>query len=411
MAKLPDDPHERAKALGAVPLSEYGVIRGEYDIMSTGIFPVDYALGNIDKSGLFSGITQRDKIEVAAKNNSLKSAFTEQMMAATHKRYPDSIIVGVWSELPNKQRLDFMRSIGIKVENVMNFSMIDPDDEETKIRSSLGLPPKINLQKAEDALSAMMELCTEDYVKLSVIDSVGALATGLQLLDGKNDRDLNSSPVAALAKVFRNFSIQFNQRNNCSVLLMINQYKEQIKTDFFSKAPENPGTIQTPGGRDMEYFADVRILMTTMQKFDWKQKHSVEATPKFLGNDVLFDIFKNKYGQRRKITAFWDDKTKLFNDPERVIKIASFFGNRVKKEKNSVSTETVSPFEPGVASSGAYTYIGDNSLQGEAKLKEFLVQNPDIIEKLKPQLYPTHPNYFEDDNDYKSVKDINKALQ
>ncbi len=107
-------------------------------------------------------------------------------------------------------------------------------------------------------------------------------------------RGVEVTAVAALAKVFNNFLVQWNTRNKSnSILVLLNHYKEPIDTKMGSMKNDE---VNTPGGRGKEYLAWVRIMVRgKLKASDKESKHSVEDTRQA---DTLFgtyEIFKNKY--------------------------------------------------------------------------------------------------------------------
>jgi RecA/RadA recombinase len=375
--------------------SEFKRIQASLDAIETGVYPLDMAIGYLGPSG-HMGVRQRDIVELIGPNMNGKTAVADQMILTTQKRFGPDSVFGLFSEPPEVDRLERK---GIDLDGLMMRCCFDPDIDYKK-----------NL--AEQHLEAALEMAENPKTKVVIIDSVAALCSASQLFEtGKSKnpdfRDLDVTPVAALAKVFNNFLVQWNGRNKSnSVLLLLNHYKPSIDTQGKMRSDE----VWTPGGRAKEFLAWVRIMVRgsiRVDDFESTDRHSVEGNKLA---DVLqgtYEIFKNKYAHtnnNRVVKWALDLETGLYNNEERLIKYASLFGDRVDDPNMKGKKITRSILEPKLASAGAWTYIGDEGFNGGDKAAEYLRANPDVYESLKMQMYKLSPQFFKDQKpDFESL--------
>lgn len=366
---------EDLEKLGFAPATRYKRIRQKSLCLGTGLLPVDFATGEYDEEGI-AGIRQRDVLEAIGLNNSLKTALGISMIATTQKRFPGQSVAALFSEPFDPDRME--RS-GVDLDRLLLYDVYDPEADS------------INDALAEAACEALLRLSEEEEIKLSYIDSVAALQTKSAMFDGKKDRELDSTPVANLAKIMNNFINKFKLKNRCSVLTMINHYREPISTGF-SFAPTDSTKLQSPGGRGTEFLADVRILCSSTVKMSEKP-HSVLEVRQGEGYKARWTLFKNKYANttnHRTVTGYLDFKTGLWNNEENLIEYASFFA--VEDDKGVMHSK----ISPIVTKKLARITIGTEKFHGMSKAVEFLRENPDIYDSICKQLYELSPQFFED---------------
>lgn len=368
--------------------SEFKKIQSSLNVIETGIFPLDMGIGCLGPDGRM-GLRQRDSMEIIGPPGAGKTAILDQLTLTTLERFGPESVFCLFSEPPEIER---MERKGIDLDHVLMRCCFDPDIDYKK-----------NL--AEQHLEAALQRAENPTTKVVIIDSIAALCTASQLFEGggtTSHRDIDVTPVAALAKVFNNFLVQWNARNKSnSILVMTNHYKEPIDTKMGSM--KNDQTL-TPGGRGKEYLAWVRVMVRgRLRAADKDLKHSVEETK--MADTLLgsYEIFKNKYAHadnNRVIKWALDLETGRFNNEEKLLDWASLFGSRIRDPKDPKGDKkiTVSELDPAVASSGAYTFIGDTSYNGQANAIRFLEENPDIYHKLKLQMYARSKKFFQDES-------------
>lgn len=381
------------------PLSSFKKVQASMDVIETGLFPLDMAVGCKGPDGRL-GFRAKSIVEVIGQPGVGKSALIEEMIKTTLERFGPYSVAGLYSEAPEVER---MEAKGINVDHILARVCIDPD-----------VDPKKNV--AEEQLESLLLLSENPNTRLIFIDSVGALMTALSIFEKNSTRarDLDVKPVAAVANVFNNFLLQFTARNKNAVLVMINHYKETIESAYgFSS-----DLIKTPGGRFKEFLCDVRIWVRGMKDYS-DSAHSVEETKSADSINNSYQVFKNKYSHStnyRTVKASFDLKTASYNNQEKLLDYAAFFGTFLKKKvKNDKGKEVEvkrvkSVLTPGIAKSGAWVYVGNEqeyeSFNGSARAVEYLLQHPEIYDKLKYQIYERSEIFFEDEKpDFESILD------
>jgi RecA/RadA recombinase len=379
MAKEKDELEILKKELNIVPATKYKRIRQKCDCLSFGVFPVDFAISEIDEDG-FSGIRERDCFELLGPNNSLKTALSIQMIKKTLDRYGPYSVFGIWTEPFDPDR---MEQAGIDLDQILMYELYEIDEETGQV--------KIKQDMAEVAFASALELAKNPRTRLTFIDSLSAAMPSLQMFDKKNVRDLDSNPVAASAKVVNNFVNKFKNLAARSVLGYISHYNEPITFDI-QQVFMDQTKIHTRGGNGKDFAADVRILCNSTIKLN-DEKHSVFGTKQGEMYNCTWKIIKNKYSPSvpyRTPTGEFDPKTGKFNDEETIIKCASFFA---EKDKQDVIH---SKLDPKVYTGGSWITIGNEKFQGIDKAEAYLKQHPEIVDKLAKQMYPLNGQFFED---------------
>ncbi len=352
--------------------SEHKQIQLNLGTVQTGIFKLDPSIGYHGNDGLV-GIAAREIVEFCGPSACGKSSAAVEVAKTTLERFGPHSVVWLNSE-SLISTLNMFELKGIDIDDILFKNVYDPDIE---IRKNL----------AEDQLEWVLAMSEDPTIRLIVIDSVAALATGSQLYDGKganDNRDLEVSPVAALAKVFNNFILQFSRRNKNAVLLMINHWKPPITTGF--KLHE--GT-DTPGGQMKQFLSNLRLLFTAQTEKDI-EAHSVSGTKQSSTLNTRIEIFKNKYcnpTNNRVCKIAYDFINQRFDNEESALEWATFFGERVNDPEDKAKKRkiTVSELEPKIAQAGAWWYIGDQSFNGTDQAVKYLIDNPEIYAKIKEQ--------------------------
>lgn len=377
------------KKRGVTTLGSWKKLQVNLDVLETGIFPLDMAIGCKGPDGRL-GIRARDIVEIFGEPGSGKSALVELLMKTTLDRFGPYSVGALYAEPPETER---MENAGINLDHVLARICIDPDVDIKK-----------NL--AEDQLESMLKLAEDPNTRLVIIDSLAALITTSQIFekDEKTKRDLDQNKVAALANVFNNFLLQWLRRNKNAVLVIVNHYKPNLETSSFGMISE---LIKTPGGRLKEFLANVRVFVRSRLERT-EDKHDVEDTKRATHLKNSFEIVKNKYSHstsNRTVKSELDFATGKRNNEAKILEYASFFGTIQKiKEKSAKGKEKekkvlLSELTPGVASSGAWMFIGNGeemkALNGLAQASDWLLQNPEVYDKLKYQLYARSPVFFE----------------
>ncbi len=350
-------------------------------VLSTGVFPVDMAVGKIDPVTGNGGIRARDIVEIMGVPGVGKTSLLYSMIVETQKRYPHrGSVVLVCSELPDIDRLE---RAGVDVEKLVLIGCYTPD---TKAKQLL----------AEGALHSAMELARDPACKLIGIDSVSTL-----IPEKTDEKDIGeSTPVAGLANIMNPFIGKFYKYASVAVLVMVSHYKESPNIGF-SFVPTNLLTLKTSGGRNKEFLSMVRILVDGTAEYlkgpDGKlpYKHPTTNAKIQIGINITYQMIRNKYGNSdafRTSKVYLDFKTGRFNNAEKTIDYASHF-----VAVDPVSKKTVSLLSPGVVQGGAWYTVGDQKFQGMDKAVAYLESHPELLWEIQKQLLPRSNEFFLDE--------------
>lgn len=379
MAKIKDSNSLEAlmKKYKAGTLQRVHKFRNERPVLSTGIFPLDLALGAVDPELGTPGATMGDILEICGENNSYKTGTWEHCAKATLERFGPQSVVGVFSEPPNVDRLV---SLGVNPEDIIS---IDCYNEEGDSK----------LVHAKAALEALLEFARMPQIKLCVVDSVATLTPETDM-----DRGLGESAVAGLAKIMNSFTADFTKiEGDRPLLMLINFYREPVVTGF-KAVPPSALRPNTPGGRGMEFLSNYRIQCTSFPLYSEKN-HSVLDTKIHQGLKIKYKVFKNKESHTtgtRTVAVEFDFKTKMINNAESILTYATFFTRRGESGKQE------SLLDPPVIQAGAWYMIGEEKFQGSTKAAEWLNKQPELMKKLKAQITKRQDMFFEDDSNFTS---------
>lgn len=340
-------------------------LRKNLPVLATGIFPLDLATGEVDPELGNGGVRAGSIVEFCGKNNSFKSGTSDQFIYTTQQRYPGRSVAVLYSEVPEAGRLE---SVGIDIDNLVAVTCVDQTGHV--------------MITAEEALETVLDLIAIPEIKLVVIDSLAALPVADQL-----DRDMSQSDaVAALAKVTNRFCLKVPSKNKSNaVIVIVNHYRDPITTGMSFGPPKT--RRETPGGRGMEFLADLRVICSAKPIYDEKN-HPIEGNKTQTALKVTYEIFKNKYCPttgNRTVTADFNTRIHKVNNEEKALQYAQFFGKKDGDKLESI-------INPPVVQAGAWYYIGypeTKRLQGSDNAIKYLVDNPEIYGKLVKELTKT----------------------
>jgi recombination protein RecA len=193
----------------------------------------------------------------------------------------------------------------------------------------------------ESGYDLLLGLIENDIISCAVIDSQSA-ATPKAVLEG----DMGDATIGLQARINSKFCMKVKgllDIHNCT-LFIISQLRDAIGS-------MGEPTITT-GGKAIRFYADVRWKV-------WKLNDKIKEL-----NKTTIDVIKNKlsnpFGQA-KINILWGVG---FDKIGEIIEYAAEF-DLIKK-----------------AGAGWYT-IGETKLQGDEKVKDFLEDNPELLEDWK----------------------------
>ena len=200
----------------------------------------------------------------------------------------------------------------------------------------------------EQALDICESLVRSGAVDVVVVDSVAALVPRTEL-----EGEIGDSVVGVLARLMSQAMRRLAgaiSKNNCTVIF-INQLRQKIGVMY-----GNPET--TPGGLALKYYASVRI--------DVRRVETLKVNGEMIGNHTRAKVVKNKLAPPFKEAEF----DIMYG--EGISRIGEIVDLAVKLEI--------------IEKGGAWFTVEGNRIQGRDGVKQFLVDNPDVAERIEAQI-------------------------
>lgn len=197
----------------------------------------------------------------------------------------------------------------------------------------------------EQALEIAEALVRSGAIDIIVVDSVAALVPKAEI-----EGDMGDSHVGLQARLMsqalRKLSGAINKSN--TIAIFINQIREKIGVMF-----GNPET--TPGGRALKFYSSVRLEV--------RRAETIKQGTEMVGNRTKIKVVKNKVAP-----------------PFRTAEVDIMFGEGISKEGETVDIGVELDI---VQKSGSWYAYGDERLgQGRENAKQFLKENPAILEEI-----------------------------
>ncbi len=200
----------------------------------------------------------------------------------------------------------------------------------------------------EQALDIAESLVRSSAVDVVVVDSVAALIPRIEL-----EGEMGDSVVGALARLMSQAMRRLAgaiSKNGCTVIF-INQLRQKIGVMY-----GNP--VTTPGGLALKYYASVRI--------DVRRIETLKSGNEMIGNRTRAKVIKNKCAPPFKEAEF----DIIYG--EGISKVGEIVDLGVKLEL--------------IDKAGAWFTIGDQRIQGRDATKTYLLNNPEICNKIEQQI-------------------------
>ena len=200
----------------------------------------------------------------------------------------------------------------------------------------------------EQALDICESLVRSGAVDIVVVDSVAALIPRSEL-----EGEIGDSVVGVLARLMSQAMRRLAgaiSKNNCTVIF-INQLRQKIGNPY-----GNPET--TSGGLALKYYASVRI--------DVRRAESLKVNGEFVGARTRAKVVKNKVAPPFKEAEF----DIMYG--EGISRIGEIVDLAVKLDI--------------IEKAGAWFTVEDNRIQGRDGVKQFLIDNPDIADRVEAQI-------------------------
>ena len=210
----------------------------------------------------------------------------------------------------------------------------------------------------EQALEITESLVRSGALDVIVVDSVAALVPKAEI-----DGDMGDSHMGLQARLMsqalRKLAGAINKSK--TVIIFINQLREKIGVMF-----GNPET--TTGGRALKFYASVRL--------DIRKIENIKQDGEIVGNRARVKVVKNKVAP-----------------PFREAEFDIVYGKGISKEGNildmAVNLEIIEK------SGSWFSYNGEKIGQGRENVKQYLHNNPEVMEEVEKKVRENFEEAFE----------------
>ena len=266
------------------------------------------------------GIPRGRIIEIYGPESSGKTTLAQHIVAECQKKG------GIAAFVDAEHALDpeYARNLGVQVDDLL---ISQPDT-------------------GEQAMDITEELVRSGAVDIIVVDSVAALVPKAEIEGSMEDQQMGLQ-ARLMSKALRKLTGIIGKTN--TTVIFINQLRNKIGVMY-----GNPET--TTGGTALKYYASVRMEI--------KRTEGVKGDDGDVGNHVRVRVLKNKVAP-----------------PFRTAEFDIIFGKGICKIGNILDVAVKLDI---VKKAGAWFSFNDDKLgQGREKAKEFLSENPDILNTIE----------------------------
>ena len=210
----------------------------------------------------------------------------------------------------------------------------------------------------EQALEITESLVRSGALDVIVVDSVAALVPKAEI-----DGDMGDSHMGLQARLMsqalRKLAGAINKSK--TVIIFINQLREKIGVMF-----GNPET--TTGGRALKFYASVRL--------DIRKIENIKQDGEIVGNRARVKVIKNKVAP-----------------PFREAEFDIVYGKGISKEGNILDMAVNLDI---IEKSGSwFSYNGEKIGQGRENVKQYLTDNPEIMQEIEKRVRDNFEKAFE----------------
>ena len=269
------------------------------------------------------GVPRGRIIESYGPESSGKTTLAQHIVAECQKKG------GIAAFVDAEHALDpeYAKNIGVKIEDLL---ISQPDT-------------------GEQALDITEELVRSGAVDIIVVDSVAALVPKAEI-DGSMEEQQMGLQARLMSKALRKLTAIVSKTN--TTVIFINQLRMKIGVMF-----GNPET--TTGGNALKYYSSVRMEI--------RRTETIKGEHSDLGNHVKVKVVKNKVAP-----------------PFRTAEFDIMFGKGICKYGNIIDVGVKMNI---VDKSGSWFSYKDSKLgQGREKAKEYLEQNPDVMNAIETEI-------------------------
>ena len=221
----------------------------------------------------------------------------------------------------------------------------------------------------EQALEIAEALTRSGAIDVIVVDSVAALVPKAEI-----DGDMGDAHVGLQARLMSQAlrKLAGVKKKTKTVIIFINQLREKVGIMF-----GNPET--TPGGRALKFYASVRL--------DIRKIENIKQDGEVIGNRARVKVIKNKVAP-----------------PFREAEFDIIYGKGISKEGNILDLAVNLNI---IEKAGAwFSYNGEKIGQGRENAKQYLMDNPKIMNEIEGKIRDNFTTAFE-----KSLGDSEEVLE
>jgi recombination protein RecA len=335
--KMSDENLEKKKAL-EVALSQIEKQFGKGSVMKLGEYKAmnveaipTGALG-LDIALGIGGVPRGRIIEIFGPESSGKTTLALHIIAEAQKMNGEAAFIDA------EHALDpvYAKHLGVDIDNLI---VSQPDT-------------------GEQALEITESLVRSGALDVIVVDSVAALVPKAEI-----DGDMGDSHMGLQARLMsqalRKLAGAINKSK--TVIIFINQLREKIGVMF-----GNPET--TTGGRALKFYASVRL--------DIRKIENIKQDGEVIGNRARVKVIKNKVAP-----------------PFREAEFDIVYGKGISKEGNILDMAVNLDI---IEKSGSwFSYNGEKIGQGRENVKQYLHNNPEVMEEVEKKVRDNFEQAFE----------------
>ena len=281
---------------------------------------------SLDLATGIGGVPRGRIVEIYGPESSGKTTMTLHIIAEAQKQGGRAAFIDAEHALDP----EYARNLGVDVDELL---VSQPD-------------------YGEQALEITEMLVRSGAVDVVVVDSVAALVPKHEIDGAMGDATVGMQ-ARLMSQALRKLAGVINKTN--TTIVFINQLREKIGVMF-----GNPET--TTGGRALKFFASMRI--------DVRKVESIKSGDQILGNRTRAKIVKNKVAPPFKQAEF-----------------DIMYGKGISKAGDVLDCAVT---EKILEKAGSwYSFEGNRIGQGRENVKNYLEENPDIMDRIEGLLLDT----------------------
>lgn len=323
-----------------------GTIMRLGDDISVNVEAISTGSVSLDIALGIGGVPRGRIVEIYGPESSGKTTLALHIVASAQKGGGDAAYIDVEHALEPA----YARALGVNIDELL---ISQPDT-------------------GEQALEITEQLVRSGALDVIVIDSVAALLPRSEL-----EGEMGDASVGVVARLMSQAlrKLAGVVSKTGTIVVFINQLREKIGVMY-----GNPET--TPGGRALKYFSSVRI--------DIRRIESIKVAGEMTGNRTRARVIKNKVAPPFKEAEF----DIIYG--EGISKVGEIIDLGVKYDI--------------IDKGGAWYTVGDERIQGRENAKQYLLNNPELMDSLEAELKDVILNKKDTDEPKKERKPASKPI-